>query len=63
MDDAQPAATAAALDMDLLIGSALTGPGLPGIAAPLFEQYDGLADLPAANEALDDVENLYLMPG
>jgi len=66
MDDTQPATAATTTDMDLLIGSALTGPAMAGISASLFEQYDGLAALPAANdaaEAAEDVENLYLIPG
>lgn len=66
MDDGQPAVTSTAADMDLLVGSALTGPAMAGIGACLFEQYEGLLDRAAANdgaEASEEVENLYLSPG
>jgi len=66
MDDGQPAVTSTAADMDLLVGSALTGPAMAGINASLFEQYDGLTERAAANdtaEAPEEVENLYLSPG
>jgi len=66
MDDGQPAVASTAADMDLLVGSALTGPAMAGISACLFEQYHDLLDCVAANDcakASEEVENLYLSPG